>query len=150
MTSVSGSAPTGDLGYHGKTMMGCREQSGSATILLVEDELLITDLTRRILERSGYSVLSAANGTDALSLYEKERQTISLVILDLILPGMGGIQCLEKLREVDPTVKILVTTGHPIIGAERQAIESGARGFLHKPFTMKQMLTAVRAVLDTE
>ncbi len=111
---------------------------------------MVSDVIRRILERTGYTVLSVANGREALNLYEKERDSISLVILDLIMPRMGGIQCLEKLREIDPKAKILVTTGHSTIGVRKAAIEAGAKGFVYKPFTMKQMLTAVREVLDID
>lgn len=123
---------------------------GLETILLVEDESMVSDVIRRILERTGYTVLSVANGREALNLYEKERDSISLVILDLIMPRMGGIQCLEKLREIDPKAKILVTTGRSTNGVRKAAIEAGAKGFVYKPFTMKQMLTAVREVLDID
>jgi CheY-like chemotaxis protein len=133
-----------------KTMKGRREQTGAETILLVEDESMVSDVTTKILERFGYTVLAAGNGREALNLYEKQKDSISLVILDLIMPKMGGIRCLEKLREIDPEARILVTTGHSLVGVEEEAIEAGARGFLYKPFTIKQMLTAVREVLDSD
>lgn len=133
-----------------KTMKTRGQQKRSETVLVVEDESMVSDLARKILERYGYTVLAAANGREALDLYEEKRNNISLVILDLNLPEIGGFQCLEKLRELDPKVKILVTTGHSIDEIEKRAIEAGARGVLLKPFSMKQILTAVRDVLGSD
>lgn len=118
--------------------------------MLVEDEYLVNDLTKQILERAGYRVLSALNGKEALSLFRKEMDRISLVILDLIMPEMGGRECLEELRKLDPSVKVLITSGHLVLETEREDIGSAAKGFVNKPYTMKQILTAVREVLDSD
>ena len=131
-------------------MKGYPRQRGIEAILLVEDEDMVSDLTRRILERSGYTVLTAANGKEALNLYEKERDKVSLVILDLIMPEMGGKECLEELHRIDPSLKILVTSGYPVNGPTKETIESAARGFVGKPYGMKDMLRAVRDVLDSD
>ena len=120
------------------------------TILLVEDEDLVSDVTKRILERVGYTVLTAVNGKQALDLYLKNRDMISLVILDLIMPEMGGEVCLAKLLEIDPNVKILVASGYCRDGVEKKVIESGARSFICKPYDSKRMLAAVRKVLDSD
>jgi DNA-binding response OmpR family regulator len=133
-----------------KTMMSCPRRRGTEAILLVEDDGMVSDLTKRFLERSGYTVLTAANGKEALNLYEKERDRISLVILDLIMPEMGGKECLEALRRIDPNVKILITSGYPVNGPTREAIDSAARGFVGKPYNMNEIVRAVRDVLDAE
>lgn len=117
---------------------------------MVEDEDLVSDLTKRILERFGYTVLTAANGKEALNLYAKERDRVSLVILDLIMPEMGGKECLEELRRLDPNLKILVTSGYPLNGPTKETVKSEARGFVGKPYGMKEMLRAVRDVLDSD
>ena len=117
---------------------------------MVEDEDMVRDLTQRILERSGYTVLPAANGKEALSLHEKERNKISLVILDVIMPEMGGRECLKRLHEIDPDLKIVVTSGYYARELEAEAIASGARAFIGKPYDMERMLTAVREVLDSD
>ena len=121
---------------------------GTERILLVDDEELVRDLGKRILERSGYTVLATASGKEALDLYKKERGKISLVILDLIMPQMGGKRCLEELLKIDPQVKVLIASGYSAGGEAKTTIESGARGFVGKPYDMKQMLQAVRHVLD--
>ena len=83
-------------------------KAATETILLVDDEELVRDLGKRILERSGYTVLTAANGKEALDLYNREMGKISLVILDLIMPEMGGKQCLEELLKIDPKARVLI------------------------------------------
>jgi len=116
--------------------------------LLVDDEDMIRCLGQRILERHGYTVLSASNGKEALSLYERERNRISLVILDLIMPRLGGWQCLEKLRTLDPMVKVLISSGYASGGAIPEPTKLGAKGFVPKPYDARQMLQTVREVLD--
>ncbi len=123
---------------------------GTETVLLVDDEEMVSDLGKRILERFGYTVLTAANGKEALDLYEKERNKISLVILDLIMPEMGGRQCLEELLKIDPPVKVLIASGYSAVGETKKTIESGAMGFVGKPYDIGQMLQAVRQVLDQD
>jgi two-component system, cell cycle sensor histidine kinase and response regulator CckA len=124
-----------------------QEPESTETILLVEDEELVRDVTKRILKRAGYKVLTAINGKEALNLYANKRDKISLVILDLIMPEMGGKECLEKLREIDPDAKILIISGYCTTEIEREITESGAAGFILKPYDFKQMLTKVREVL---
>ena len=133
-----------------KTMKDCPRQTGIEAILLVEDEDMVSDVTKRILERSGYTVLTAANGKEALNLYEKERDIVSLVIIDLIMPEMGGKQCIEELRKIDSDLKILVTSGYPVDGPTKEAIESAAADFVGKPYNMKEILRAVRDILVFE
>jgi two-component system, cell cycle sensor histidine kinase and response regulator CckA len=123
---------------------------GTETILLVDDEEMIRDLGKRILERSGYTALTAANGKEALNLYRKKKGRISLVILDLIMPEMGGRQCLEELLKIDPQVKVLIASGYSASGETKKAIESGAMGFVDKPYDISQVLQAVRQVLDQD
>lgn len=123
---------------------------GTESILLVDDEEYVRDLGKRILERSGYTVFSAANGKEALDLYKKERSEISLVVLDLIMPQMGGKECLEALLKIDPLVKVLIASGYAAEGQTKDTIEAGAKGFVGKPYDMKQMLQAVREVLDSD
>ncbi len=130
-----------------KTMKSSR--TSTEVILLVEDEEMVSDVTKRILEKSGYTVLTAGNGKEALDIYEKERDRIGLVILDLIMPEMGGKQCLEQLRNIDPDVKVLVISGYSPDGSWKQSVESGAKGFVGKPFDAKQLLEAVREALDS-
>ena len=130
--------------------MGAMPASGTETILLVDDEVFVRDLGARILSKAGYKVLTAANGRDALDLFDKEKTQISLVILDLIMPEMGGKECLEELRSVDPRLKVLIASGYSAGPTEKDTIKMGARGFVSKPFRMKELLGQVRKALDSD
>ena len=121
---------------------------GTETILLVDDDKIIRDLTKRILEQRGYTALTAANGKEALNLYKKEGKRISLVILDLVMPEMSGKECLKELLKIDPRVKVLISSGYASGGSPRQAIELGAVGFVRKPYDIRQMLQVVRKIVD--
>lgn len=121
---------------------------GTETILIVDDESLVRDLGEGILARFGYNILTAPDGESALDIYKKNRNAISLIILDLIMPGMGGKRCLEELFKIDPAIKILIASGYSTDGDIDFAMEAGARGFIKKPFDINQMLESIRRVLD--
>ncbi|MEW6113435.1 MAG: PAS domain-containing protein, partial [Thermodesulfobacteriota bacterium] len=116
-------------------------------ILLVDDEEYVRDLGKRILERAGYSVLVAASGKDALDIYAREQSSIALVVLDLIMPQMGGENCLDELIKINPHVKVIVSTGHSLDARGRLHIGRLASGFVNKPYEVEQMIQAVKEVL---
>ncbi|MFH1115538.1 MAG: response regulator [Pseudomonadota bacterium] len=121
---------------------------GTETILLVDDEDLIADLAKRILTKSGYRVLTASNGQEALQVYRKEQAVVSLVIVDMIMPVMGGKECLNELLRINPDVKVIVASGFTPDAETKEAIEVGAIGFVSKPFQVDEILKAVREALD--
>jgi len=121
---------------------------GSETILLVDDETRVREIAADLLAMAGYTVLTAGNGLEALEVYQQNRGEISLVILDLIMPKMGGKQCLEELLKIDPDVKVLVATGYSANGPTKAIVEAGAKASIIKPFDMKMLLKAVRDALD--
>lgn len=122
--------------------------SGSETILLVDDEQLVRDFGKDVLSQSGYKVITAANGGDALDIYRERRIEISLVILDLAMPMMGGKECLAKLIEIDPEVKVIISSGYSAEAARSELALGGAKGFVGKPYNLNEMLQTVREVLD--
>jgi two-component system, cell cycle sensor histidine kinase and response regulator CckA len=123
-------------------------QGGDEKILLVDDEEGIRNLGVQLLEMHGYSVLAAENGEEALAIYQKEKERIDLVILDLIMPGMGGRRCLEELLRLNPQVHVLIASGYSMNGPTRAVIEAGAKGFIRKPYDIRKMLQVVRKTLD--
>jgi two-component system cell cycle sensor histidine kinase/response regulator CckA len=123
---------------------------GTETILLVDDDETIRDLGKETLAIAGYKVLTASNGREALAIYANAQGEVSLVVLDLIMPQMGGKQCLEQLLKIDPKVKVLISTGHSSNGSAEETRVSGARGFVSKPYTRNQFLRAVRQTLDLD
>ncbi|MEW6351840.1 MAG: response regulator [Thermodesulfobacteriota bacterium] len=125
-------------------------RKGTETVLLVDDETLVRDLGKRILSRAGYTVLTAANGEEALAVYEKEQKAISLVILDLIMPGMGGRKCLKELHEIDPKARVLICSGVSLEEYLRDSTLPQAGKWVRKPYNRQELLQAVRDALDAE
>jgi len=123
---------------------------GTETILIVDDEEYVRDLASRFLERAGYRVITAEDSLTALGLYDNERSDISLVILDLIMPKMGGKQFLEELLKIDPKLKVLIASGYSDTYDREELVRAGARGFVGKPFHMTELLQALRDVLDAD
>jgi PAS domain S-box-containing protein len=125
-------------------------RGGTETILVVDDEGFVRDVARQILTEVGYTAIVAHDGESALQLYEQERGRIDLVILDLIMPGIGGRKCLEKLLKINPKAKIIAASGFSDIEPMKETVEAGAKGFIGKPYEMMGFLKVVREVLDNE
>ncbi len=121
---------------------------GSETVLVVDDEPAVRDIGQQMLTRYGYTVLAAPDGERALEIYRQDPARIHLIILDLVMPGMGGRRCLEALREVNPKVKVLLASGYSPDAPTDVALGWGARGFIQKPYALAEILGTVRAVLD--
>ena len=123
-------------------------KGGNETILLVDDEEAIRELGKDILARFGYTVLIASDGETALEIYRENKKEISLVILDIIMPGMGGRKCLEELLKINPELRIIIASGYSINGPSKEVLKAGAKGFISKPYNINQILKAVRETLD--
>jgi len=121
---------------------------GSETILLVDDEEAIRELSSRMLRSHGYQVVSADSGESALDLFRQDPAKIDLVLLDLAMPGMGGIRCLKEMRTIAPQAKIIIVTGYLADSQLEESLSLGAKGLISKPFHMSTLLRKVRAVLD--
>jgi CheY-like chemotaxis protein len=121
---------------------------GKETILLVDDEESVRNLASKILQRFGYSVLSAANGREGLNLFIKEKNRIDLVLLDLIMPEMNGRDCLREILRAAPRTKVIIASGYSADGEIDHALEDGAIASIKKPYLMRELLETVRNVLD--
>ncbi len=125
-------------------------QGGTETILLVDDEESIRNLGCQMLENFGYTVLVAEDGESALELYREATERINLVVLDLIMPGMGGRRCLEELLRINPEARVAIASGYYPDGPTRDILKNGAKGFVGKPYEIAQILKEVRRVLDQD
>jgi DNA-binding NtrC family response regulator len=121
---------------------------GSETVFLVDDDEVVIEVGSKVLTRIGYTVLTATTGKEALEIYRKHQTEISLVILDKVMPEMGGIQCFQELVKINPNVRVIVSTGLLASGTVKDAADLGARGFVQKPWDAKTFLHMVRKVLD--
>jgi PAS domain S-box-containing protein len=120
---------------------------GRETILLVDDERAIIDVTREILEALGYLVLVAANGREALKLYQENRDKIDVVILDMIMPDMGGGETFDRLKEIKSDIKVILSSGYSLDGEASGIMARGCRGFIQKPSSIAVLSQKVREVL---
>lgn len=122
-------------------------RKGSEVILLVDDESMIIEVGREILKAIGYEVITASSGENALDLYTRNQERVDLVILDMILPEMSGGEIFDRLKEINPDVKVLLASGYSLEGEARQILERGCRGFIQKPFTISELSVKLRKIL---
>ena len=121
---------------------------GNETILLVDDEKAIVAVTKEVLEILGYEVLFANNGKSAVEIYEKNKEAVDLVILDMIMPDMSGGETYDKLKAFDPNVRVLLSSGYSLNGQASRILERGCDGFIQKPFNMKQLSQKIKKVFE--
>jgi len=119
------------------------------TILLVDDESIIRELGRDALEQLGYNVFVAEDGLAALDLYEKHRDKIDLVILDLIMPNLSGKEAFERLRQINPDIKVVISTGYAKDGVLEPLLDNKANGFIKKPYKIQNMARVVRSAIGS-
>lgn len=122
---------------------------GGETILLVDDEDMIWDVIIDMLQELGYSVILAGNGREAVDIYRENRGEIDLVILDMVMPELDGHETFFQLKEIDPQVRVLLSSGYVSEDDAREALNAGAAGFLQKPYRMVDLARRIRAIFDT-
>jgi CheY-like chemotaxis protein len=123
--------------------------TGSETILLVDDERMILEVGRQLLEAMGYEVLTAANGKQAVDIYETQKNDIDLLILDVIMPEMNGSAVYDRIKHINPKIKVLVSSGYSVQGQAEEMLGRGCNGFIQKPFHIGQLSKSIREVLQT-
>lgn len=120
------------------------------TLLLVDDEEAIRQIGQELLEDMGYQVLLAKDGREAVDLYSKNRDEIDIVLLDIVMPNMGGSEAYDRLKQINPKVKVLVWSGANINDVATKMLKRGCHGFIHKPFSIKQLSKKIREIVDKE
>jgi CheY-like chemotaxis protein len=123
---------------------------GTGTILLVDDEDMIIDVGSQILASLGYMPLTARSGKEAIEVYQKNRDRIVMVVLDMIMPGMGGGETYDRLKKIDPEIRVLLSSGYSIDGQASEIMERGCNGFIQKPFNVMQLSLKIKEVLGQE
>ena len=127
-----------------------RRPGPGGRVLVVDDEQTIRELAREILLSRGCEVLLARDGVDALEIYRQEWGRISLVVLDMMMPRLGGLETFRRLRGMDRSIRVLLCSGYSPSDQARQAIKEGAVGLLPKPYTMSELLAWVDRLLPRE
>ncbi len=121
---------------------------GEETLLFVDDEAMIIDVGKPMLEKMGYKVFIAHNGKEAIEVYNKNKTEIDMVVLDMIMPDMGGSEAYDELKKINPGIKVLLSSGYSIDGLASEIIKRGCDGFIQKPFHMEELSQKLREILD--
>jgi PAS domain S-box-containing protein len=121
---------------------------GVEKVLLVDDEDTIIDVGKKNLNMMGYQVLATRSGKEAINIYQKNQAKIDIVILDMIMPEMGGGETFDRLKKINPRVKVLLSSGYSIDGEATEILERGCDGFIQKPFTVEELSQKIREILD--
>jgi CheY-like chemotaxis protein len=121
--------------------------AGTATVLVVDDDEMVRDVCKKMIELLGVRTLEASNGEVAVKLFAEKRQQISCVLMDFSMPRMDGITAFEELRKIDPAVKVLLSSGYDEEDATRRFSEKGLSGFIQKPYEMERLKRVLLRVL---
>ncbi|MDY6974549.1 MAG: response regulator, partial [Thermodesulfobacteriota bacterium] len=121
---------------------------GTETILLVDDEDVILEVNEKIMQSLGYKVLSANSGKGAVEIYKQNQDKIDIVVLDMIMPDIGGGEAYELLRKINPDAKVILSSGYSINGQASEILARGCRGFIQKPFNITDLSRKLRETLD--
>jgi signal transduction histidine kinase/CheY-like chemotaxis protein len=119
----------------------------AATVLFVDDEVAILSATRRLLEASGYRVLTAESGHDAIQIARNAHTPIDVILLDLRMPGLSGIETFGPLTAAQPGARVVLCSGYELEGAARRLLDSGAAEFVQKPFRLEDLTAAIQRAL---
>jgi two-component system cell cycle sensor histidine kinase/response regulator CckA len=126
---------------------------GTETVLLVDEEEMVLDVGEGILKELGYKVLIARSGKEAIEIVSKGPNISpapDIVILDMIMPVMGGAETYDRLKEINPDIKVLLSSGYSIDGQAQEIMDRGCNGFIQKPFSMRELSQEVRGILDSQ
>ena len=140
--------PVSDLPVREVRIAPEEQLSGAGTILLIDDEEIILDVGKALLQKLGYQVLVAASGREGLEIYRQNPAKIDLVILDMIMPEMNGGETYERLKEMDRRVKVLFSSGYTMDGVANDILKQGPHSFIQKPFDIKKFSRKIRKALQ--
>jgi two-component system cell cycle sensor histidine kinase/response regulator CckA len=123
-------------------------ERGKETLLLVDDEAILLEVSQEMLEMMGYTVYTAGGGKEAMEIFKAHRDVIDIVILDMIMPDMDGGETYDKLKQINPNVKVLLSSGYSIDSQASEILKRGCDGFIQKPFEITDLSRKLRDILD--
>ena len=123
---------------------------GEETVLLVDDEEMIVDVGARMLNKLGYDVLTAVSGAEAIKIYKKHQDKIDLVILDMVMPKLSGGETFDRLKAINPHIKVILSSGYSIDGQATEILQRGCKAFIQKPFNLQTLSQNIKAVLKSK
>jgi two-component system cell cycle sensor histidine kinase/response regulator CckA len=123
--------------------------NGTETILFVDDEHMVRDVGQQILETLGYNVVTASGGKEALETFRQDINYIDMIILDMIMPHMSGGETYDRMKAINPTIRVLLSSGFSKDGHAKEILNRGCNGFIQKPFNIMELSQKIREVLDS-
>ncbi len=121
---------------------------GSGTVFIVDDEEIILETGKSLLEAVGYRVFTAINGQEAIEVYKKNRDEIDIVLLDMVMPNMGGGEVYDRLKEISPDIKVILSSGYSVDGQATEILRRGCDGFIQKPFNVSELSIKIEEILE--
>lgn len=121
---------------------------GKETVLIVDDEESVLNAGEQMLRKLGYEVMLASSGQEAIELYQKDQDKIDIVLLDVVMPGMGGGETYDRMKEINPGIKVLLSSGYSIDGQATEILGRDCDGFIQKPFDLGQLSQIIREIAD--
>jgi two-component system cell cycle sensor histidine kinase/response regulator CckA len=122
--------------------------TGRETILLVDDDQMVLETGEEILGMLGYEVIPALSGSEAIRLYGEHQGRIDAVLLDMVMPEIGGGEVFDRIKEINPDIKVLLTSGYSQDGEANEILKRGCDGFIQKPFHTRDLSMKLREILD--
>ena len=116
------------------------------TILLADDEEMVLEIGVQMLNRLGFNVIAAENGRKAIEIFQEKKDSIDIVILDIVMPDIGGAEVVEAIKGINPNAKIMLSSGYGRDAKTNEILQS-CNGFIQKPFSMKELSAAIQAVM---
>jgi DNA-binding response OmpR family regulator len=123
--------------------------TAAETILVIEDEVVLLDLITTLLTTEGFSVLGARDGAEAIQIFESHKDEISLVLSDMGLPVHSGWEVYQRMKEIDPKVKVILATGYQSEAMKQELLALGAKDFVSKPYVWDELVKRIREVIAT-
>ena len=123
-------------------------KKSTESVLIVDDQDMILAVARDMLKALGYKVFTAQGGKEALAIYNENKKSIDVVILDMIMPSMSGGETFDKLKAINPDVRVILSSGYSINGQATEIMKRGCNGFIQKPFNIKELSQKIREVLE--
>jgi len=123
---------------------------GNEHILLIDDEEILVEMGKTLLERLGYRVTARTNSIEALTTFQNQPEAFDLIITDQTMPGMTGIDLSRRILQIRPEIPILICTGYSSLISEEKALALGIKGFIMKPLTKKDIAVSIRKLLDSK
>jgi PAS domain S-box-containing protein len=140
--------PISDLDIVQEDSVDKQSVKGTESILLVDDEEMIIEVGKAMLEKLGYRVIVAHSGEQAMDVFLQDVEKIDLILLDLIMPGMDGGKTFDSIRETNQTIPVILSSGYAINGQAAEILSRGCNGFIQKPFNISELSKKIRKVLD--